>query len=254
MPQGHNYIPARPTASPQAQPLERGSSRSRHPWPLASGALLSRSDTRARRRSVSPAHRRSAAAPAAAAACAGRHPPSASARHPRGSPHAAPPGPPPPLICRWAQRASAAWSSGHSGPARRRSGVLLRGHRAGPPDCGPECPPSAAPQDAMMRQLALAALLALASTAAAARPPLECIAASTVVPTDGSFSLFPKQFHMISSTGAAQASTALSTTVRRSRCRRAGIRPPTAATAARLRQSLAPSGPAGHPADAGPRR
>ena len=68
-----------------------------------------------------------------------------------------------------------------------------------------------------MRQLALAALLALASTTTAARPPLECIAASPAVPTDGSFSLFPKQFHMISSTGAAQASTGLSTTVR-SRC------------------------------------
>ena len=83
-----------------------------------------------------------------------------------------------------------------------------------------------------MKYLAIAALFALVATAAAARPPLECIAASTAVPTDGSFSLFPKQFHMISSTEKQASTTSLSTTVRARRggpLRRADIRAPTAA-------------------------
>jgi hypothetical protein len=67
----------------------------------------------------------------------------------------------------------------------------------------------------MKRAAFIVALFALVAAAAGARPALECVAASTVVPTDGSFSLFPKQFHMISSTEARANTTSLATTVRR---------------------------------------
>ena len=66
----------------------------------------------------------------------------------------------------------------------------------------------------MSKPLALAVLLALVAAAAAARPALECVPASTVIPSDGSFSLFPKQFHIVSSTQPQANTSSLATTVR----------------------------------------